>query len=441
MKSSTAFASFEFSVEACEPPLDHSFGSSMRMPDSRWVPKPEALEIDPSKGVLIENSGEGVCYRLLRRSDKKIALSRIAPFPESHRTRGKVAAADSERRSNIGHFQRVLVAEDHKGMRCMLVQMLHRWGFETVVATKGADVLRFMEQKRHPELVILRRKLADVDVLELCRQLRDHRSDCSPYILLIAENNKQDVACALEAGASACLTAPFEAHELRAHLMAAVRTLNHQECLLNSRDRYRLLATKDALTGVWNRRSIEQILNDELDRAAGAERATGVLLIDLDHFKRVNDTYGHLAGDFVLQEVARRLKNALRPYDAIGRYGGEEFLIVVPSANERELCQLAERLGGFISKDPIPVGKGCTRITLSVGVAIAPPRENSSRAIEAVDASLYQAKRLGRNCFVYGGQRIEESGEGCAVEHLQLVSCSEPRLKQAVRVPVPYAGR
>ncbi len=425
MKSSTAFASFEFSVEACEPPLEPSFLSSTRMPAWSRVPRLDALEIDPSKGVLIESGAEGVCYRLVRKSDKKIAAPEIAPFPESRRPRGAATAADPERRSNIGNFQRVLVAEDHKGMRCMLVQMLHRWGFETVVAKKGADVLEFIEQKRHPDLVILSRKLAGIDVLELCRQLRDHRSDCSPYILLITENNKQDVACALEAGASACLTAPFEAHELRAHLMAAVRILNHQECLLNARDQYRLLATKDALTGVWNRPSIHQILNDELDRAASAERATGVLLVDLDHFKRVNDTFGHLAGDFVLQEVGRRLKNALRPYDAIGRYGGEEFLIVVPSANERELCQLAERLGGFISKDPIRVGKGSTRITLSVGVSIAPPRENLSRAIEAADVSLYQAKKLGRNCFVYGGQRIEGSGECRAVEQLQAV-CHAP---------------
>ena len=403
MTSNTAFASFAFSVEACETPIDRSFDSSMMFLSSRWVPKREALEIKPSKAVLMEGSAHGVCYRLVRRSDSKVAAPAIASFPELRPPTEKPTVADPERRSNIGNFQRVLVAEDHKGMRSMLIQMLHRWGFETVVAANGADVLEKLEQKL-PELVILSRRLADIDVFEVCREVNDRRSECSPYILVLT-SDKQDGARALEAGASACLATPFEAHELRAHLLVAIRILNRQERLLTSRDQYRVLATKDALTGVWNRQSICQILTDELERAARAESTTGVLLVDLDHFKRVNDTYGHQAGDFVLQEVSRRLTDALRPYDAIGRYGGEEFLVVVPSPNEKELRQLAERLRESLSRDPICVGKNAIRITLSVGAAIAPAGDEPSNAIAAADASLYRAKRLGRNRSVYGGRR------------------------------------
>lgn len=408
MQSRQIFASFDFSVEACEPPIEFADYCSIQMPNEYLEREAVKSELALSNGIVMESSAHGTCYRLVRKPVSK-PMPVVAPFPELQRPSAKSTADDPERRSNIGSFQRVLVAEDHKGMRRMLVQMLQRWGFEPVTATNGAEVLKIVEQKRPPELILLSQKLPDTDVFELCSRLRDHHRDYLPYILLLAtQNDKQGIVHALEAGAAAHLTTPFEAKELRAHLMVAIRILNRQESLLNSRDRFKLLATKDTLTGVWNRRSIHQILNEELDRAARAERATGVLLIDIDHFKRVNDTHGHQAGDFVLQEVSRRLNNALRPYDAIGRYGGEEFLVVVPSSSEKQLRQLAERLREFLSRDPIHVGESAVRITVSVGAAIAAPGEDPSCAIAVADASLYHAKKLGRDRYVYGGQRADQ---------------------------------
>jgi diguanylate cyclase (GGDEF)-like protein len=242
------------------------------------------------------------------------------------------------------------------------------------------------------------------------------------------QNDKHDIVRALEAGAAEYLTTPFEAMELRARLMVAVRILNRQETLVTSRDRFRLLATKDPLTGLWNRRSIQQILKDELERAGQSERTTGVLLIDLDHFKNVNDTYGHLAGDFVLQEASRRLKGSLRAYDSIGRYGGEEFLIVVPAAGEAELCELAERLRKAVADVPIRVGENEIRLTLSVGAAIAPSHVNlSSDVLGGADAALYDAKRRGRNRYVYSSLKLEQGAEVCTAGPSQLACPSVGR--------------
>jgi diguanylate cyclase (GGDEF)-like protein len=162
------------------------------------------------------------------------------------------------------------------------------------------------------------------------------------------------------------------------------------------------------LTGIWNRRSVLEILESELDRGAQSERSTGVLLVDLDHFKKVNDTHGHLVGDLVLRETSQRLKNTLRIYDSIGRYGGEEFLIVVPGTVEGELRELAERLRLAIEKAPIRIGEGEIRITLSIGAAIMPPRGRRPASVLAdADEALYDAKRFGRNCICMRGETVQ----------------------------------
>ncbi len=126
-------------------------------------------------------------------------------------------------------------------------------------------------------------------------------------------------------------------------------------------------------------------------------------MLDLDHFKNVNDAHGHLAGDLVLQDIARRLCRKLRAYDRLGRYGGEEFLIVVPATNERELCELAERIRVSTESEPVPTELINFRITFSVGAALAKPGDRSkAKLIAAADAALYEAKKSGRNRIVFG---------------------------------------
>jgi diguanylate cyclase (GGDEF)-like protein len=376
--------------------------------DSAQHEQTDAVQGEFSRAIVIESGSHGAYYRLVRRPNVQ-GMPAVAQFPESRRPPRLSPQSDQERRSNIGNFQRVLVAEHHKSTRLMLMQMLSKWGFEAVPARDATEVMRIVEQQRPPELIILGKMAPDIDAVELCGLIGNREGDYSPYILLLAtQDEKQQMVRALESGAAACLTTPFEAKELRARLVVAARLLQRQESLISARDRFRDLAARDTLTGIWNRRSIDQILKEELEQAGRTRRTTGVLLVDLDYFKKVNDTHGHLVGDLVLRETSRRLKSALRTYDSIGRYGGEEFLVVVPGSSEAELHELAERVRKAIEKDPICVGENKIRVTLSIGAAIAPSRGKSpSAVVAAADAALYDAKRSGRNRTCVRGSAIE----------------------------------
>lgn len=411
MLSGYAYASFEAPLEAGWPPHDGAIRRMLEpMEGTDPLEQTGHAEDAFSKAIVIQSGAHGAYYHLVRKPGAQ-GLPPIAVFPESRRLPEKRRGAEEERRSNFGNFQRVLVAEPHKTARQMLVQMLRGWGFEPVPAKSGTEVLEIVSEKQPPELIVLSRTLPGIDAVELCRRITSQDSDYSPYILMLTmPSDKQEIVNALESGAAAYLTTPFEAQELRARLMVANRILRRQENLISSRDRFRVLATKDTLTGIWNKRAIQQILKEELDRAAQSNRSTGVLLVDLDFFKRVNDTHGHLAGDLVLKEASSRLKKALRTYDSIGRYGGEEFLIVVPGSTGGDLCELAERLRKAIEQEPFCLGDRKIRITLSLGAAIAPPREKQSTTILGVaDAALYDAKRSGRNRVCMRGSGIEPS--------------------------------
>ena len=172
-----------------------------------------------------------------------------------------------------------------------------------------------------------------------------------------------------------------------------------QEQLVHAQDLLQLKANQDALTGLWNRGAILEILGKEFERAKRTSGSVGIIMVDLDHFKRVNDTYGHLAGDAVLREAAQRMRSSIRPYDAIGRYGGEEFLIIVPDSDLSGTVAQAERLRRAVEGMPVGTSEGSIAITISLGVAADggndPPTAES--LVGAADAALYQAKELGRN--------------------------------------------
>ena len=229
-----------------------------------------------------------------------------------HKEPFAAAPAGAGRRHSARHCRRVLVADGDAAGRSSLRQMLREWGFEVVTAKNGEEALSILEQERPPDLAILRQMLPGIDGLEVSRRASEIASENAPYVFLLArEGGKQEIVRALEAGAQECLAAPVEEQELRARLLAAERILMRRDRLIRSRDEFRRQATKDALTGVWNRRGIVEILEREMKRGERFERPTGILLMDLDHFKSVNDTHGHLSGDLVLQEASRRLNNQL----------------------------------------------------------------------------------------------------------------------------------
>jgi diguanylate cyclase (GGDEF)-like protein len=192
---------------------------------------------------------------------------------------------------------------------------------------------------------------------------------------------------------------------LRARLNAGKRILALQEQLLESQRQLREQATRDALTGVWNRAMILELLTREMTRSKRERRPLGVIMADVDHFKRVNDTHGHLAGDGVLRQVAQRLSAVVRPYDTVGRYGGEEFLIVLPGCDAGTTAALAERLRGSVAAEAVESEKVRVPVTISLGVAAWDGDEGHlAGLLRVADRALYEAKNAGRNRVFVGGE-------------------------------------
>jgi two-component system, cell cycle response regulator len=240
---------------------------------------------------------------------------------------------------------KILLAEDDLVSRRLLEAFLKRYEYEVVVVGDGTQASRLLQEEQGPRLAILDWMMPGMDGPQVCREVRGLQDRPYVYlILLTAKDRKEDIIAGLEAGADDYLTKPFDAHELKARLNAGRRILNLQDQLITAREALRVQATHDSLTGLLNRGAILEVLGRELARSDRLGTSLGVIMADLDHFKHINDTHGHLAGDAVLREAARRMRLCLRSYDVIGRYGGEEFLIVLPDCDALSTLSLAERL-------------------------------------------------------------------------------------------------
>jgi diguanylate cyclase (GGDEF)-like protein len=314
---------------------------------------------------------------------------------------------------------KILVAEDDPVSCRMLQAFLEKWGYDVVVASEGREALQALQGDNVPRIAILDWMMPEMDGLQLCRSIREGGKEPYTYILLLtARDRKQDIAEAFEAGVDDYLRKPFDANELKARLRAGRRILNLQESLISARNALQFQASHDHLTGLWNRGAILEALRNELARAERQGTSVASVLTDLDHFKRINDTYGHLAGDEVLREAARRMSSSVRLYDTLGRYGGEEFLVIMPGCDCSSAVKVAERVRAQICAEPIDTSKGQIRITLSAGVAVSCEGSDKDPAIllHAADEALYRAKANGRN-------RVELAPGGSAV----LGAPSEPQ--------------
>jgi len=294
----------------------------------------------------------------------------------------------------------VLVAEDDPISRNILTAWLRKWGFEVTVAEDGLQAWHAIQQKDAPKLIILDWMMPGIDGIELCRRIRSQESSVYPYVLLLtAKDAKQDLINGLSAGADDYLTKPCNVNELRTRLNVGIRILRLQGALLRKEEELRFEASHDRLTSLWNRGAILDFLDREVARAKRSEGSIGVLMVDIDHFKSVNDTYGHLSGDAVLKQVAQRLPLAVRSYDWVGRYGGEEFLVIITNCSADTVAICAERLRTGVAGEPMHIDGTDLPVTVSVGAALATPDYEPAFAdlLQVADAALYRAKALGRN--------------------------------------------
>jgi len=296
---------------------------------------------------------------------------------------------------------RVLIAEDDPVSRRLLEPTLRQWDFQPVAVADGRAAWDVLRRPDAPGLVILDWNMPKMDGVEVCRRLRERKGgDYSYVILLTGRGSKEDILSGMDAGADDYIVKPFDVDELKVRLTVARRILDLQADLIAARESLREQATHDGLTGLWNRRTIFDILDREVARAERESRTLAVIMADVDHFKHVNDMYGHGVGDTVLQEIANRMIIVTRPYDLIGRYGGDEFLIIVPGRGADFANDVAERIRKAVGEEAIVADDLKVRVTMTLGVAAAsgPQHDDGPKLMELADHALYEAKRAGRNC-------------------------------------------
>lgn len=298
-------------------------------------------------------------------------------------------------------MKRILIADDDKLSRRLLQTTLEKAGYEVVAVDNGDAAVKLLSSPDSPRLALLDWMMPGMDGPAVTRALRSQHD--RPYIhiiLLTSRHAKEDIIAGLDAGADDYLTKPFHPPELRARLRTGERILLLEQKLVEAREDMRFKATHDSLTSLWNRAVIVDILQREITRSS-RDRSKGVttVLADIDHFKKVNDTYGHAIGDAVLREVARRLSDAVRSYDAVSRYGGEEFLVVLVGCPSQLAKSRAEHLRHIIDSKPFETSAGLLNISLSLGLAGTDDWNGltAEELIHQADVALYRAKETGRN--------------------------------------------
>jgi two-component system cell cycle response regulator len=306
---------------------------------------------------------------------------------------------------------KVLIADDESVSRRMLELWLRRWGYEVVVAHDGLQALDILNQSDAPKLLVLDWQMPGKNGVELCREIRKRRNEDYSYVLLLtSKRNQTDVVEGLESGADDFLTKPFNPQELQVRLRTGQRIICLMDQLVAAREELREMAMNDSLTGLWNRAAIIDSLSNELKRSRREGTSLAVIMVDVDHFKSINDTFGHPAGDAVLREIAKTMKSVIRTYDSAGRFGGEEFLILLPGCDQLTACSHAERLRQAISRLIVTTERGDVKVTASFGVSVAHGRTESEAAslIEIADAALYSAKHKGRNRVEFLSQELAQ---------------------------------
>jgi two-component system cell cycle response regulator len=293
---------------------------------------------------------------------------------------------------------KVLLAENDVAFCESLEKDIKEWGYQVIPANNGKEAWKILENEEI-RLAILDSKITDIDGFELCRKIRrniqENKSKNIYIILLINKGHKDDKVKGLSLGADDYLIKPFDFLDLKTRIQNGDR-------IIKIEDSFKILATYDRLTKLLTRTRIIEFLNEELNRGWRENHPTGVIMVDVDRFKRINDTFGHSTGDDILVEVASRIKKTIRPYDKAGRYGGDEMLLVLPNCSLTNLKAITDRLRRTVSEKTIQTESKGLEITLSFGATSSEisPEASVDDLIKTSDNALLLAKKKGRNWVV-----------------------------------------
>jgi diguanylate cyclase (GGDEF)-like protein len=300
---------------------------------------------------------------------------------------------------------KILLVEDNKTQAQIICDFLGKHGYEIVLAEDGMSAFK-RAKTESVDIILLDRILPDIDGNEICRWLKlDQNTRSIPIIMLTAKDSITNRVAGLEAGADDYLPKPFDENELNARIYVRLRAKSQQdELLIKNRQledmltRVETLAIVDSLTGLFNRRRFETILGNEFKRAARYQDPISCLMIDIDHFKQINDSHGHQGGDIVLREIARLIQASIREVDTAARWGGEEFVVLSPNTPKQSAGLAAARILKAVN-DHAFTGINGGKITISIGIAGIPEAsiDTPEKLVHAADLAMYEAKKNGRN--------------------------------------------
>ncbi len=296
---------------------------------------------------------------------------------------------------------RILLVDDEPTQRLIMARLLKRAGYEVDTASNGKEALDKIEAGDF-QLMITDWEMPEMDGIALCSALRSSQTKGYIYtILLTARDAIEHVVTGLQSGADDYLTKPVVEPELIARLSTGKRIVTLERSLRQANEENRRLSITDPLTGAHNRRYLMEQLPREIERGARYGRQLSVIMCDVDHFKKINDTHGHLVGDEVLKWFVKRLNAGVRACDWVARYGGEEFVIVLPETTVANAATAAEHLREQISKTPFQAGDLSFQVTASLGVSgwpgVVPIGSNFDALVAKCDAGIYASKAAGRN--------------------------------------------
>ncbi len=293
----------------------------------------------------------------------------------------------------------IAIVDDDAAIRRLVRLILHRAGYETIELTTGEEARQVLWNEPW-DLAILDRKLPDLDGALLAHELKSQNDFRARYIIMLTgEADQEDKVEGLELGADDYITKPFQYPELLARVRAGKRIVDLQKELIETNKRLELLSITDGLTRLYNHRYFQDELARAFDESKRYNRPLSLAMIDIDFFKKINDTHGHATGDEVLKAVSKLMSDSVRSTDLVARYGGEEFAVMMPETELDDALVFAEKIRSLLEGEPVPTQAGPLPVTVSIGVTSVPhSRVHSPKEmVVSADRALYRAKKTGRN--------------------------------------------